>query len=217
MECKTLRLLAFSSLMLLWPAVPAAAADLPTAEEILKIHRANKERLAHLHLQLTHAEETTDAWAGNNLKAAARMEADIRRYRADPKAFTAFDADGKPIDEAERKRMLEYQLAPERKKEIEQLRKQATPFELTEVWEIFLNGDDYQFRIPTKPYLSAAEVADWSFPTAAVTAESLPTTFAQVGIMSFSAATHPSLRRWVDARHMAYVSNQPLGPTWRVS
>jgi hypothetical protein len=53
LRSEALRRLALVCLTILWPSL-LAAAELPTAAEILKIHRANKERLAHLHLQVTH-------------------------------------------------------------------------------------------------------------------------------------------------------------------
>ena len=43
---------------------PLAAAELPTAEQILKIHQANQERLSGLHLQWEQVFETTEAQRG---------------------------------------------------------------------------------------------------------------------------------------------------------
>ena len=84
-----------------WP-LAAIAAELPTADEILQIHRANKERLSHLHLQLVHVEQRTDAWARNNVKAADRSEAIVDVYQKNPAAFQVFDAAGTPIAGKER-------------------------------------------------------------------------------------------------------------------
>ena len=40
-----------------------ASAELPTVEAILKIHRANRDKLSRLHLQLVQTEEATEAEA----------------------------------------------------------------------------------------------------------------------------------------------------------
>ena len=38
-----------------------------------------------------------------------------------------------------------------------------------------------------------------------------------MGITSRSSKSSPATRRWVDAKHAAYVSEKPLGEMWRVN
>ena len=63
--------------------------------------------------------------------------------------------------------MLATELA-ERRKDIKVLRQQNKPWKNIETWELFLDGEDCQFRMPPKPYLTDDEVKAWSFPRRAL-------------------------------------------------
>ena len=147
----------FVALMIVSWQSAALAADLPTADEILRIHRANKERLAQLHLRLVQRYETTEASCRHAQKQAALKEQFLKGVdRQNPDNTVITGADGKRIDPA-----LIRLIIPELEREVATLRGQSKPFQVIRPMEFFQNGDDYQFRTPLDNVTTAAELAAW--------------------------------------------------------
>ena len=154
------------------------ASELPTADEILKVHRENLSRLTHLHLRLIHEVEAT--------------EAESRRYQSQADGLEKIFGDSSL-----------------RKREIESLRSRKAFRSLTPM-EFHLNGDDYQHRCPT-PNLSQEEAKTYAFPEVPVTAETLLTTYRDVGIFSRSTKSMPPSRWWSNSvRSYAYIMQKHL-------
>ena len=82
--------------------------------------------------------------------------------------------EGAELNEAEVQEMLEEMNVEELDEQAKNLRAQNKPTRSTDTAELFLRGNDYQFRLPK----AAGKLpADWRFPVDPVTAESLPTVY----------------------------------------
>jgi hypothetical protein len=164
-------------LSVLWPFV-ARAADLPTADQILQIHRENRERLARLHLQVVHRLETTEACCRqirNELKELAD-EADRPYFNGE-----CFFSPSRSIQEI--------------RADADTLIRFTTPQKVLRPMEIFLNGDDHQYRQPSRPFPSESAFADWAFSNAPVTVETLRSHYHDQILFSYANRSGQSWRR----------------------
>lgn len=170
------------------------AAELPTADEILRIHLANKDRLSQLHLQLVQRYETTEASCRNARKRADEKQKFITMASQMTAADAMVQIDGKVIEGEDALRLLQPMLA-EAKKEIARLSR-LRPFQFIQPMELFLNGDDYQFRQAVNHFKTDEELAAWHFADAALTQATLLTVYRDVSIFSRSEKTTPAARWW---------------------
>lgn len=187
----------------------AAAANLPTVDEVLRIHQTNREQLSRLHLQLLHREETTEASCRRAQKQADEKE----KFIAAVSQMTAAEAE---LQYGEKKLLGEEALnllkvmIPVIQEEVANLRSMNRPLAIVRSLEWFADGDDYQCR---QPLLSTPteELAAWSFPAAPLTAATLKTDYRDVSIFSRSPQTKPEARWWHrSAERHAYVMRKHL-------
>jgi len=187
----------------------AAAANLPTATEVLRIHQTNRERLSRLHLQLVYREETTEASCRRAQKQADEKEKFIAVVSQMTAADAALQYGEKKLQGEEALRLLQVMI-PEMKEEVANLRSRSRPFAIVRPLEWFADGDDYQCR---QPLLSTRteELAAWSFPAAPLTAATLKTDYRDVSIFSRSAQMRPEARWWHrSAERHGYVMRKHL-------
>jgi thiol-disulfide isomerase/thioredoxin len=195
----------------------AVAADLPTAEAVLKIHRENRARFSRVHLQLVQSYETTDAQCRRAQKDADEKERILKLLKAAGPSDRTLKVDGKPVEGAEAARIMEYLSGAEAQQTIKHLRAQSKPFRLIDPMEFFQDGDQYQFRMPVIRPKTDAELQAWTFCAAPVTAESLLADYRDIGIYSRSAKTKPAARWWHhSADRAAYITDKPLSELMNV-
>ena len=214
--------LCFVSAAVVCPLV-VAAAERPTAAEILKIHHENKSRLSRLHLQLTHDYETTAARDRKAEQGADEKEEQIERLlrvsRGD--ASMEIEMNGKRLTPEDARKMLNDLVGPERLREIDSLRSGAKPFRTITPMEFFLDGENYQVRRPVHSLSTDQELEAWRFSVAPLTAATLLTDYRRASIFSRSAGSMPAGRSWwgnkkpyayTTAMHLAEVTNIDLPP-----
>ncbi len=171
---------------------------MPSADEVLRIYRANQQQLSHLHVQLLYHDENTEAACRK-----AQQKADNRQKLLDHFSKTKIEdieleVGGKKLRGEEARPWVEQLTGHEALREIKTLRSQAKPFHYDRPMELFTSGDDYQFRQPAS---TDVEGIAWTFPTAPLTAETLPTTYRDVSIFSRSARSNPAARWWSGSAH----------------
>jgi thiol-disulfide isomerase/thioredoxin len=160
----------------------ACLAGAPSVEEVLQICRENREKLNPLHVQVTHIEERTDAYAKNEQKQAVNMEM-LLKALDDPKAVADLEKQVPGISSAEYRKMLEDSVKHNR------MLAQSVRFE--HKYEFFIRGEDYQVRSVLEPFQK-----DWKFPVTPLSPQSLGTDYAGVRIYSRSAARTPAAHIW---------------------
>jgi thiol-disulfide isomerase/thioredoxin len=197
-------------LIVLCPCV-AFPADLPTADEILQIHRDNRQRLSKLHLQLVHVYETTEADCKSAQRQADEKDKFLKLLSQQKSEDVVFEVDGKQIRGAEAQRLLEQLTGNEERKQIRALRLRVKPFRIIHPMEFFLNGEEYQFRQPVRSLNTEEQRKAWTFADAPLTAETLPTVYRDVSVFSRSARSKPAARWWhMSADSHAYITQKHL-------
>jgi len=190
----------------------ALAADLPTAEAVLKIHRENKAKLSQLHLQCVHHYETTEAHCRFAQKQADDLERDSKLFQQVKAEGGTVQIDGKPVEGAALKNLLEMLTGATAAQDIKRLRMQSKPFRTNSPMEFFIRGNEYQLRTPLSDPKDAAELQAWKFPEAPLSAKSLLKEYRSVSIYSRSAKTTPAARRWPDSANChAYITEKHAG------
>lgn len=199
------------------------AAALPTADEILAIHQANRQKLAQLHLQLVHTYETTEATCKAAQKEATEKETLLSLFTQTKPDDLAIEVNGKTLRGAEAAQMLTQAglTGNAQKNEIKRLRNQTKPFRTIQPMELFLSGQQYQFRQPLKNLKTDEELAAWTFSEVPVTPETLLTTYRDISIFSRSTTSQPAGRWWhhsvdnhayIMRKHLTEVSSVKLPP-----
>jgi thiol-disulfide isomerase/thioredoxin len=188
----------------------AAAAELPTAQAILKVHQANKSRLSRLHLQLVHIEETTEAFCLKAKHDAQQQEQFFTALsRAKREEIVINGPDGKPLQGAQLQQVMS-QLA-EQRRFVSSRTFDLKPTRSIRPMEFFTNGVDYQFRSPLDSFETVEQSRAWKFSNAPVTPATLLTTYRNVSIFSRAADARPAARSWHDsAGGYAYVMQKRL-------
>ena len=170
----------------------ARAADLPTAEAILKIHRENKARLSQLHLQCVHHYETTEAHCRWAQKEADEKERVFKLLRQAKPEEPKIEVEGKPVEGAELKHLIEMLSGATAERDINNLRLQAKPYRSSSPMEFFIRDDEYQFRKPLKHPDGEAELLAWKFPEATLSTKTLLAEYRDVSIYSRSSQDQAS-------------------------
>ncbi len=195
------------------------AANSPTADEILQIHRTNKDRLSQLHMQLVQRYETTEASCREARKQAEEKQRFINIASQMTPADAMVQIDGKVVKGEEALRLLQPMLA-EAKKEIARL-PSPKPFQTIRPMELFLDGDNYQLRQPVNHFNTDEQLAAWRFADSPLSAATLLTVYRDVSIFSRSAKATPAARWWhcsadrhayVMQKHLTDVNNVHLPP-----
>ena len=192
------------------PQVSVAAAELPSADEILAIHCANQQKLSQLHLQLVLTDESTAA-AGRAAGKEADEKENLFRLVSQNPDDARVEFDGKLLEGEEALQLLR-QIAPAPdSREMKSLRSMNKPFRMVRPMEFFLNGDDYQFRGPVQAPETDEEIQAWTFTNAPLTADTLLTDYREISIFSRSGKSVPSGRWWHrSADRHAYVMEKDL-------
>ena len=172
--------LALVSLAAVWP-LAAAAAELPTAEEILKTYQRNKERLSQLHVQSVYVFETTEANAQAARDGAARIEAHEKALQELKPEGLEVEVNGKTLRGAKALAYMKRGSGPERLRSAAMLRT-AKPFRTIEPMEFFVDGQHYQRRKLVQARRGNAQLKAWRFPTEPLTPQSLSTAYRAVEI-----------------------------------
>jgi thiol-disulfide isomerase/thioredoxin len=157
-------------------------AEMPPIEEVLRICRENREKLNPLHVQVTHTEERTDAYAKSQQKQAVDYEM-LLKALDDPKSAADLEKQMPGISTAEYKKMLQESVKNNR------MLAQSARFE--HKYEFFIRGEDYQVRSVLEPFEK-----DWKFPIAPLSPQSMGTDYAGVRIYSRSAPRTPPAHIW---------------------
>lgn len=179
------------ALAVLCCARPASADDLPSVEAILKIHQLNREKLANLHLQLVHEEETTEAYCRWSQQQAALREKQLEALAHAKPEELKVEIAGQTVSADEARRILATW-----KQEIEVLKSQRQPFRLIAPMEFFFRGKDYQFRRPADVRVDDEKLLHYEFPRDPITVKTLLTTYRDVSILSRCDAYSPPTRWW---------------------
>jgi thiol-disulfide isomerase/thioredoxin len=186
----------------------AAAADLPTAEAILKIHQANKQRLTPLHLQLIQTEETTDAYSQTTQQRADEAKLILEHLSKIKPEDMGLEVGGKKLQGAELQQTFAAIKAQQR--QAEELRHEK-PFRFIRPMEFFSDGVNYQFRAAPNSFDTIEQLNAWKFHNAPLTPDSLLTTYRNVSIFSRVAKSTPAARWWhFSADGHAYVMQKNL-------
>lgn len=208
--------------VVLWLACTAlAGAALPTAQEILEIHRTNRAAFSQVHLQWVHAYETTEAMTRaeqRRLDEKSKLTAAI--YSMDSKDLRIPLGDQTLVGEAAIAFLQRAEVISSRKEAAKEQRREPKPFRIIHPVELFRSGDAYQFRKPAGG-VKDQELAAWSFSQEPVTARSLETTYANCSLFSRTPAMTPPARWWsgggstrsyVTKKHLTEVSSTNLPP-----
>lgn len=179
---------------------PIASAALPTGDAILQIHRANRAKLSRLLLQLVQTEESTEAEAAASQKSddgQAQFRDAAAKMLQSKVEDLEIQVDGKTLKGEEAKEILTW-IVSEQNQDARRRnpRQEWKAFRWFKPMEFFLDGDNYQFRQSRTDFNSVEELADWKFPDAPLTAETLSTNYRNVGIFSRSHQTNPPSRWW---------------------
>ena len=205
-------------LVTLHGCLAAAASELPTAEEILRIHRANAERLTHLHLQVTFECENSfanDPEAKRKLNNKQQQVDTLQRVIKGDKSVT-LEINGEIVTPEKAKEILAELVGPEWEKEIAALRAKTEPYRGVTPMELFIDGADYQFRRPADTFAdddeARARLKAFRFPTGPVTVESLKGDYRDMSLFSHSAQADPPSRWWLGHdKPQAFTSKKELG------
>jgi thiol-disulfide isomerase/thioredoxin len=186
------------SAILVLSAGAFAWADPPTMDEILAIHRTNHDGLSQRHMQWVHTYETTEAHArAEEQRRAEKATLSNMVLQTKPDEFKIV-IDGKTIVGEEAIQLLQQAGVievprPPRRREPEPPIK---PFQVFHPMELFLHGNDYQFRSPAQSINTNDELQNFSFAAAPLTPESLTSTYRDYSIFSRSSDATPPARWW---------------------
>lgn len=195
--------------------------DLPTAEQILTIYRQNKVLLSKLHLRLVQSYETTDVESRQRNRKARTLD-NFRKYLAETKPEEVkIEVDGKTVRGAEAVALLKESLTQESKERLDELR-DAKPFQMHRPMEIFIDGKNYQYRESTANYDTTAAAKEWKFHDRPISAGTLTTTYADVGIYSRDESATPAGKWWhhstdwlayvMQKKHLSQLMHRHLPP-----
>jgi thiol-disulfide isomerase/thioredoxin len=181
------------------------AAQTPTIEEVLKTYQVNRDKLSTLHLQMKHTHEWTEAHRKHHRRRAELAAGILKKYE-DGAELPPSLADR--TSRGEEMRMLRQHVEHER------MMSEQRRFE--KQYEFFFNGEDYQVRSARNRAESIKE--NWSFPTAAITPQTLENEYAEFRIYSHSAGSTHFAQIWpgVSSPYMttyAMISSQPVWKT----
>ncbi|MCC7084597.1 MAG: hypothetical protein IT427_06285 [Pirellulales bacterium] len=196
-------------------------ADLPTAEQILTIYRRNKEQLSNLHLQLVQPYEMTDVESRRMNKQAQEHEV-LLKYLTDTKPEeVSIEVNGKSMRGAEAVALLKASLGQRSGRHLEVLR-EAKPFQTHHTMEIFIDGENYQYRESIDDFDTTAAAEKWKFPDRPISADALTTTYADIGIYSRCESASPAGKWWhrstgqfayiMQKKHLCQLMNLHLPP-----
>lgn len=153
----------------------------PTIEEVFAVCLQNRERLNPLHVQYVYQPEWTEASRGSYRKQAEVLEHVLKQVD-----------EGKSIEEV---------VSSESQIGIEQIRQQAEFARsmadhkgVSNTYEIFIDGADYQVRSPRSGSLKEGE--KWTFPDVPLTPVSLTQEYAPLRIYSRSTQMQPAAKIW---------------------
>ncbi|MBX9791075.1 MAG: TlpA family protein disulfide reductase [Pirellulales bacterium] len=205
------------ALMLAPLIATSARAELPSAESVLQIYRANHARFARLRLQALYLYESTEAAALRAQQEADEKERILNALANLKPEEIPLKADNRELTGEEKLAMLEQLRGAAAKEHIELLRAQSKPFQMFKPMEFFRDGEAYQLRTPIIEPKQADEAAAWVFPDAPLSVDALLTTYREISIYSRSPSNQPTARRWhhsVDGH--AYVMQKHLGEIMHV-
>ncbi len=183
--------------------VTLQAAELPRAADILKIHTANRQKLSRLHLQVNFLEETTEAYGRDARKQAAEMEVNYEFATSAIQRISAAELKPEDIEITAEGRRLSagevlvvlYQMTED--KGIIDALNQSKPWQRSQPQEFFLDGDNYQIRIPGESIQAGGQKSPWTFPAEPLTRENLLTSYGNCRIQSWEAGQSPAGRWWL--------------------
>ena len=112
-------------------------AGVPSVEDVLRVCRENRAKLDPLHLQMTHVEERTAAYAKSEQKQAANYEV-LLKILEDPKAAADLEKQSPGISSPQYKQML--------RQSVKNTRSLAQSVRFESKYEFFIRGENYQVR-----------------------------------------------------------------------
>lgn len=179
------------------------AGDLPTVEHVLAIHRANQGKLSQLHVQIMHRHEATPAdsiAAHKRAKNSVSMADFVEQLKTvKPDENFTIQVDGKEVKGAEAAALLS-QVVESESSEIRHAKEVlATPakgWERYQPIEIYVNGENYQVRRPVRDLETEEAMREWKFPEISLSAESLVSTYRDMGIYSRVDGSTPPAKWW---------------------
>jgi thiol-disulfide isomerase/thioredoxin len=157
-------------------------AEAPTVDEVLKICRENREKLNPLHVQVTHTDERTDAYAQSEQKQAGNLEL-LLKALDDPKLVPDLEKQVPGISSPQYRKMLAESVKNNR------MLAQSVRFE--HKYEFFIRDEDYQVRSVLEPVEKG-----WEFPIVPPSPTNLATDYARVRIYSRSGGRTPPAHIW---------------------
>jgi peroxiredoxin len=159
-------------------------AEAPSVEIVLKICAENRAKLDPLHLQATYTEERTEAYAKSQANQIPQLVLALSALHQDarqPFVERQLSAIGLTLP----------QFRDELQQQLEITRDLAKRYSSTRQYEFFVDGEDYQLRMPAD-----SRVDKWTFPDAPLMAESLLTSYAESRVYSRSAHRSPPAQIW---------------------
>jgi thiol-disulfide isomerase/thioredoxin len=172
--------------------VPASCLAEPlTAEAVLAEYRVNQARLRQLHLQVSVTQEWTQAFRDDKKHQVDQCELILQKIESGEVTADSLGAEAKAAGIT-----LEY-LTLSMRSQLESSQALADNDSIRQFVEIFIDGENYQVRTPARS--TSDDQPDWTFPTAAVTAETLVSDYKDVRIYSRSIALQPPARVWCGA------------------
>ncbi|HYP08469.1 MAG TPA: hypothetical protein VER03_19700, partial [Bryobacteraceae bacterium] len=162
--------------------VATSTTDLPTAEEVLSVIRANQARLNPLHFQCRFIEERTEAYAESKRLQAMGLEKLLESIER---------GEGVAELEAQAPGISSEAYRQELRDQVETSQELAQPVCFEHHFEFFIDGDNYQVRSP----LNSRDVSQ-KFPAGPLTADALTSEFARIRIYSRSTSQSPPGQIW---------------------
>ena len=132
------------------------------------------------------------------------------------------EINGEIVTPEKAKELLADLLGPQWEEEADELRAKAEPFRGVEPMELFIDGQDYQFRRPVDTLgaddQGRAEMRAFRFPTGPVTFEGLRGDYHRMTFFSHSAKSDPPSGSWSghEDRPYAFTSKKELGDNMHV-
>lgn len=163
----------------------ASFAGVPSVEEVLKVCRENREKLNPLHVEATHAEERTAAYAKSEQQQAANLELLLKQLD-DPKSAAEIEKQVPGISSAQYKQML--------RESVKNNRALAQSVRFEHKYEFFIRGANYQVRSDLED--SVKDKKGWEFPKVPLSPAALATDYARVRIYSRAVGRTPPAQIW---------------------
>jgi len=188
-----------------------AGAALPTAEKILEIHRANRAAFSQVHLQWTHAYETTEAMGrAEQRRADEKAKLTATFYQMPSKEVRVEFGNQTLVGDAAIAFLQQAGVISSRQEAANPKKDEFKPFRIVHPVELFRSGEAYQFRKPSSEGQDG-ERGEWTFRQEPVTAESLETAYANYSLFSRTPSMTPPARWWMGSgRIRAYVTKKHL-------